>query len=184
MTISCYHPFQKLCYIDPSGGGSVLLAATGPRILSLDLTNGGVLSKWPDDTPTLEEQSNGDLQGRPSSDDSPRKRRKVTSPERPEEQESPESSVSVEFVSERAKGQRRKKRKIVQSTSPSVSQIISTADGRHVIAVTAEDKCVRVFELDSLGRLKPLSERQGIHIHAQRNCAYCGIDVCPRDCVR
>ena len=182
--MSCYHPFQKLCYIDPSGAGQVLLAATGPRILSLDLKNGGVLSRWPHDTPAPEEQSDGDLYGRPSSDDSPRKRRKISPQEGAEEQESPESSVSIEFVSERAKGQRRKKKKIVQPTLPNVSQIISTADGTHVIAVTAEDKCIRVFELDSVGRLKQLSERQGTHINAQRDCAYRGIDVCRRDCVR
>ena len=164
MAMTTCHPFQKLCCTNRTGDSSFLLAATGPYILSLDLKNGGVLSKWPANTPGLEESSNGNVRGRDVDDDSPNKRRKISPSEGVDEQYSRESSVSIEIVSERAKGQRRKKKKIVQSTLPNVSQIISTTDGRLVIAVTAEDKCIRVFELDSRGRLKPLSERKETHV--------------------
>jgi tRNA (guanine-N(7)-)-methyltransferase subunit TRM82 len=181
MAMSYYHPIQKLCYIDQSHGGEFLLAATGPYILSLDLKHGGVLSKWPDDAQALENPSNGGTHGRPIDDESPRKRRKVSPSQRSEEQESRESSVSIEFVSERARGQRRRKKKIVQSILPNVSQIISTTDGRHAIAVTADDKCIRVFDIGPLGRLRPLSERKETHVFGERDYAYCGADVCQRD---
>ena len=165
-----YHPFQKLCYISQASDINILLAANGPYILSLDLKNGGVSSKWPDDTahspPAQHFEASragagaGALGGTDKEDDPPNKRRKVSASQQ-EEQNSCESSSSIEFVSERAKGQRRKKKIVSKSALPNVSHLISTADGLHVIAVTAEDKCIRVFELNSLGNLRPLSERQG-----------------------
>lgn len=160
MNISHHHPFQKLCYIRQYGDIGLLLAATGPNILSLDLQNGGVLSRWPNDLSQSAER-NGDLNSRFMDDDPPTKRRKLSPSQQQEEerQDSRESSISIEFVSERAKGQRRKRKKIVNSALPNVSQVICTVDGRHIIAVTAEDKCIRVLELDVLGRLNLLSER-------------------------
>jgi tRNA (guanine-N(7)-)-methyltransferase subunit TRM82 len=186
--MSYYHPFQKLCYISQSGGDGLLLAAAGPQILSLDLTNGGILSRWPDDAPRSDEKpsyersTNGEMLGRSVDDDPPTKRRK-TSPSQEEDQDSRESSISVEFVSERAKGQRRKKKKVVKSPPPNVSHILSTGDGRHVVAVTAEDKCVRVFELVAAGFLKLLSERQGSYVSLDMGCAYYCVDVCQKDFV-
>jgi tRNA (guanine-N(7)-)-methyltransferase subunit TRM82 len=162
-----YHPIQKLCYINRSNDIGCLLAAIGPSILSIDLKSGGVISKWPDESTQLptgqndKASQNGLLHARVEGEDQPNKRRKL-SPSHDEGQSSPESSVSIEFVSERSKGQRRKKKKVVETPSPNVSHLTSTTDGRHVIAATAEDKCIRVFELDSEGRLKPLSERQGM----------------------
>ena len=185
MSMSCYHPFQTLCYVSQSGGIGLLFAAAGPHILSLDLRNGGVLSKWPDEAPqsaqmqVYEGSRNGDTDDDPSN-----KRRKLSPSQVEEEQESPESSVSVEFVSERVKGQRRKTKKVVKSTLPNVSHILSTRNGQYVVAVTAEDKCIRVFELEDFGRLKLLSERQGSHVRVDVNCAYHCVDVCRRDFVQ
>lgn len=165
MTTTC-HPFQKLCYVPQPDGIGLLLAANGPNILSVDLRKGLVASKWPDDTRRLpdvqdhEVSQAGGLGGTSREDDPPSKRRKL-SPFRQYEQASSESSVSIEFVSQRLKGQRRKKKIDPEFALPNVSHLISTADGLHVIAVTAEDKCIRVFELDAVGSLKPLSERHG-----------------------
>jgi tRNA (guanine-N(7)-)-methyltransferase subunit TRM82 len=164
--MSHYHPFQKLCYSKQSGRIGFLLAATGPHVLCVDLENGGVPSKWPDnvDRPTdgksYEGSRNGDLPSESMEDDPSSKRRKLSPSQEDKEEESPGSSVSIEFVSERAKGQRRKK-KIVDSALPNVSHVVATLDGRHVIVVTAEDKCIRVFSINSSGRLKLSSERQG-----------------------
>lgn len=157
MIMSHYHPFQKLCYICQAGGISLLLAAVGPHVLALDLKNGGMVSKWPEDV--ISSAENGDLARNSMNDDPPIKRRKLSPSHEGEHQDSSGSSVSVEFVSERTKGQRRKKKKILKSPSPNISHIISTANGRHVIAVTAEDKRIRVFELTTTGGLKLLSER-------------------------
>ncbi len=189
MSMSHYHPFQKLCHIIQSGDSGLLLAAAGPYILSLDLKNGGVLLKWPNDVHESSERQaeegsrNGDFVGNTLDGHRPTKRRKLSFSQEEEEQDARQSSVSIEFVSERAKGQRRKK-KIVKSSLPNVSHVLSTVDGRHVVAVTAEDKCIRVFELDSLGHLKLLSERQGSRPTSDVDCAYCCVDVCQRDFVR
>ncbi|KAF7509524.1 hypothetical protein GJ744_007924 [Endocarpon pusillum] len=163
MTTPACHPFQKLCCISQSGDIHLLLVATGPHILSLDLKNGGILSRWPNDAVqsaerrSLEELGNGIMD-----DDPPAKRRKPNLSKRQQdeqEDESRDSSTSVEFVSERAKGQRRKKKETVKAVLPNVSHIIATLDGLRVVATTAEDKCIRVFELDSSGQLTLLSER-------------------------
>jgi tRNA (guanine-N(7)-)-methyltransferase subunit TRM82 len=183
------HPFQKLCYISRSDGRDLLLAATGPYILSLDLRNGGVVSKWPDENPQAVPQQtnkgsrNGKPVGRSTDDDPPTKRRKL-SPAEEEEQNSRESSVSIEFVSERVKGQRRQKKKLLRSALPNVTHVMSTTSGGHVIAVTAEDKCIRVFDLDSGGGLKLLSERQGSQLSSDMYHAYRCVDVCQKGFVR
>lgn len=186
MSISHYHPFQKLCCINLSGDIHLLLAATGPHILSLDLKNGGILSKWPNDgLQSAKKQSLGESRNGLMDDDPPAKRRKPNTSDRQQdgqEDDSRGSSISVEFVSERAKGQRRKK-KIMKSVLPNVSHIIATRDGCHVVATTAEDKCIRVFELNSSGQLKLLSERHRGHISIIVDCAYGCIDVCQRDSV-
>ena len=182
------HPFQKLYYISQSGNIHLLLVATGPNILSLDLKNGGILSKWPNDAvqsaerQSLEESGNGVMD-----DDPPAKRRKPNPSnwqQDEQEDDSRDSSISVEFVSERAKGQRRKKKKTVKPVLPNVSHIIATLDGFHVVATTAEDKCIRVFELDSSGQLRLLSERHNDRISIIVDCAYRCIDVCQRDSVQ
>jgi tRNA (guanine-N(7)-)-methyltransferase subunit TRM82 len=160
-----YHPIQKLCYSKQSPTSGFLIAATGPYVLCIHLHNCGVTSRWPEDVerPTdknsYQASSNGDLVHE-TMDDHPSKRRKLSPSPGDKGEDSPESSASIEFVSERAKGQRRKK-KIVTSALPKVSHIVATLDGRHVIAVTAQDKCIRVFSLNSSGCLKLASERQG-----------------------
>ncbi|KAF2806880.1 tRNA methyltransferas-like protein [Mytilinidion resinicola] len=42
---------------------------------------------------------------------------------------------------------------------PNVSKLLVTSNSQHLVAVTAEDKCLRVFRLDLTGRLEPLSQR-------------------------
>jgi tRNA (guanine-N(7)-)-methyltransferase subunit TRM82 len=42
---------------------------------------------------------------------------------------------------------------------PNFSTLILSRNGQYLVAVTGEDKCVRVFETDSHGRLHQLSER-------------------------
>lgn len=166
MSISRYHPIQKLCYIHESSGRDIVLAATGPYILSLDFRNGGLLSRWPEDVDQevnhegRDGSRNGNFVGNSVGNDPPTKRRKTSPFQEEDQQGSGESFESIEFVSERAKGQRRKKKQAVKSTLPNISHIISTVNGRYITAVTADDKCIRVFEIDSTGRLKPLSQRQ------------------------
>lgn len=44
-----------------------------------------------------------------------------------------------------------------------VIKLASTSKGRHVVAVTAEDKCIRVFELTENGVMHQVSERFALY---------------------
>jgi tRNA (guanine-N(7)-)-methyltransferase subunit TRM82 len=156
------HPFQKLCYIDKSDRG-LLLAAGESYIYSFRLATGEILSTWPldfDNDPS--DVENGVATQRDHAREPPSKKRRLSAEE--DAAQSSDSSLSVEIVAERAKGQRRKKTP-VDSKLPNVSHLIATKDAKHVVAVSIEDKCIRVFELGSVpgpgsrGNLKLLSER-------------------------
>ena len=149
------HPFQKIHHVRRREGG-LLLAAAGPYLHSLDLKTGVLLSSWP----AGKKERNGSVAAfndRTDDDQRPAKKQKT---ETSGDEESDVSSDSVNLVTEgapRVKGQRRKPKKV--SPPPNVSHLLATSSGSHVIAVTAEDKCVRVFELQGSGRLKSLTER-------------------------
>ena len=157
------HPVQKLCYLD--GSDDLYFAAAGPYIYSVSREKADetvIVSTWPgEDDDCFSEAENGLAASKDPV--RPSKKRKLSEGEAASE--SSESSISVEIVAERAKGQRRKA-KSVQSKLPNVSHLIAAKDRKHVIAVTAEDKCIRVLELTSVlesrhhrGRLKLLTQR-------------------------
>ncbi|KAF2230764.1 hypothetical protein EV356DRAFT_508232 [Viridothelium virens] len=53
-----------------------------------------------------------------------------------------------------------KKRKIAnEQKRPNVIKLLCTRDEKNIVAVTAEDKCIRVFNLKENGKLEQLSER-------------------------
>jgi tRNA (guanine-N(7)-)-methyltransferase subunit TRM82 len=156
------HPFQKLCYVD-MGHRDLLFAAAGSYIYSFWLASGEILSTWPSNSDDdLSDTGNGVAAKKDHAGESPSKKRKLSA--QGVAAESSDSSISVEIVAERAKGQRRK-RKTIDSKPPNVSHLIAAKDQKHIIAVTTEDKCIRVFELGSVleqgggGKLKLLSKR-------------------------
>jgi tRNA (guanine-N(7)-)-methyltransferase subunit TRM82 len=193
MPPSYYHPIQKLCSIGNGKYANILLVAVGPYILSLDLKVGDVLSQWPvhppqsDQAQAFEVPGCGELSERYVKDGPKSKRRKVTpSRENDEVQQAKDprdSSTSPEFVSERFNERSRGPKEVSRSTLPNVSHIICTVDGYHVLAVTAEDKCIRVFKLELSGHLKLLSERHFSQISTASSCAYSCVDVCQKDFV-
>ncbi|KAL8706748.1 MAG: hypothetical protein Q9201_000273 [Fulgogasparrea decipioides] len=67
-------------------------------------------------------------------------------------------SSSAEIVIEDGKSKPSKSTK-PRPTTPNVVNLASTADGQFVVAVTDEDKCIRVFRLSPNGILQQLSER-------------------------
>ena len=180
-TTKHHHAFQKLCYFGFTlDGPQLLLAAAGSQIFSFCLRSGDLLAQWPskdDETGDSDLPENGE-DGR--EDEPPSKKRKMTK----SNESSTDSSESVEIVAERAKGQRRKA-KVVNATLPKVSHLIATKDKKNVVAVTAEDKCIRVFELRKGARLKLLSERSDqLLLYLWTNVLLIETGVCPRDCVR
>ena len=148
-----HHPFQKLCLVPRTVEKlSLLLAAAGPSILTYDSETRKVLSHGP---PFGEAIPKDDWQAQESANGpSPAKRRKLDHPTLSQEA----SEESVEIVAERRKGERRKP-KIEESKPPNVSHLIATSNGRSVIAITTEDKCITVFSLSRAGNLIVESQR-------------------------
>lgn len=146
---TAHHPFQKLCYVPRTAKRpSLLLAAAGATILTYDLEIRKLLNHGPPFDEAASEDKDS-IDG-----PSPAKRRKLDHSKLSQEN----SEDSVEIVAERKKGERRKP-KVEESKLPNVSHLIATSNGRNVIAITTEDKCITVFTLDSVGRLIVESQR-------------------------
>ena len=137
-------PFQCLLYCEflSRQGARFLLAASGSKILSFDGVTGQLKSTWS----ALKEEGVEATQERPA------KRLK-----RSESQQSSRSS-SAEIVIQDISGSR-SRGKGQPVAEPYILRLIKTADSRHVIAVTAEDKCVRVFRYADDGILSHFSSR-------------------------
>ena len=153
-------PFQKLCCIQlVNGQQPFLLAASGSVILSLDLKNGSILSRWPNEQNGNAAELDSELINGDS--ERPSKRRKVASEESITlSREASESSI--EIISERKKGERRKP-KVETAKKANISHLITSSDGATVVAVTAEDKTINVFQVQSPGELVLASQRFVAH---------------------
>ena len=160
------HPFQCLLVRGPSGASpAVLVAAAGYQLHSYDLADGSPLSIWPEgtgrtltkldglpkgvekvpqivDNGTLPDESARELQ-------SPRKRQKLS--QGADESQVETNGGTAQLADESSLLQLNNRLAIIRLTM--------AHDGRHVVAVTGEDKCIRVFELEEGGRLSLLSER-------------------------
>ncbi|KAK5102374.1 tRNA (guanine-N(7)-)-methyltransferase non-catalytic subunit trm82 [Exophiala xenobiotica] len=151
-----HFPAHKLCAVDQEPTG-LILAATGTCIQSLTLNGDQPLSIWPrDDVESSGDEESGD-EGRPA------KRLKLSNGEKPslgrEASEASEASIDIKVEGRpRQKGERRKP-KVPDTTLPHVSHLIATSDGSHAIAITSEDKAVRVFKVSDSGKLHQVSSR-------------------------
>ena len=147
------HPFQKLCHVPKtSGRSSLLLAAAGPTIFVFTAVNGSLLNHVPPvvETDPEKELDEDEFAAVPNA----AKRRKLDHPALSRD----ESEDSVEIVAERRKGERRKP-KVENSKLPNVSHLVATSDGRHIIAVTTEDKSINIYSLMDSGQLTLISQR-------------------------
>ena len=158
------HPYQCLLYCSRPGQAEagILVASSGPYIHTFNVHNGTYLSSWPsgqglakskkdDATAELGSGLTGKTETYQEDSQRPRKRRK-SSPPRDDSGSSTEIVVSggdADDLSPRLK----------PAISPPVIKLAGTSDGQHVVAVTGEDKCIRVFELPEDGCLIQLSER-------------------------
>ncbi|KAK5944120.1 tRNA (guanine-N(7)-)-methyltransferase non-catalytic subunit trm82 [Knufia obscura] len=151
-----HYPANKLCLVYQDST-DIILAATGTYIQSLSLTTKKPFSIWPRED--VGDPSDDEDLG----DDRPAKRPKLETGEKPslrlETSEASEASIDIKVEGKpRQKGERRTP-KIPDTSLPHVSHLIATSDGKHAIAVTAEDKAVRVFGINKSGNLKQLSSR-------------------------
>jgi len=158
------HPYQCLLYcsgFDQSEGG-ILVAASGPYIHTFSADNGSHISTWPPIRATKQYDERATKAPPISTDqlvvendnaafERPQKRRRLSSVRE-------DSGSSAEIVvgggSKDVEGLETK-----QSSSPPVVNLACTSTGQRVVAVTGEDKCIRVFELTAGGIISQLSER-------------------------
>lgn len=160
--MSTCHLFQKLCYVKGSSElPEALLAASGPYICCYSFKD-KLTARWPtseddvdvdvDDLSDKESPNANGVGERPA-----KRQRLYTSEDTLLSRE--ESEDSVEIISERTKGQRKKPKPVTTNKLPDVSHILSTEDGRHVVVVTTDDKCIRVLERRKNSKLRTISER-------------------------
>ncbi|PVH88513.1 hypothetical protein DL98DRAFT_648623 [Cadophora sp. DSE1049] len=166
--------------------GNILAAARGSSIDSFNLENGSLLSTWtcPASQDTIDKEKPSTIKGQkkaetPNSvttaeadiqaeDGPPAKKRKLSS----ENVEAKVEELSTSTSNNKQEQQDGKKKKQKQNNrseavasglqAPAVIALAATKDGRHVIAVTGEDKSIRVFESIEEGgshRLQHLSQR-------------------------
>lgn len=151
-------PFQRLLYCSRQGSSplNVLLAASGPSIRVFNADDSTFISRWSHIEPPRSEKKTRDRS--PGSHDEnslegpPGKRKKLFN------DDNPSDTPSVEVVAEGGR-KKRPKAKRQDFSIPSVALLTATTDGKYIIAVTGEDKYVRVLELLEDGTLKQLSQR-------------------------
>lgn len=159
------HPYQCLCYCQRASQSEpgILVGASGCYIHTFSAQNGRYLSTWPSleifaqTQPAGEEtEKQSELLDRkcaPENDSTrPTKRQKVSLAR----DESGSSSAEIVVAGDGGNGERMSPQVLPRSP---IIKLAGTSNGQKVVAVTGEDKCIRVFNLAADGTLTQLSER-------------------------
>ncbi|KAJ6101945.1 hypothetical protein N7486_004372 [Penicillium sp. IBT 16267x] len=137
---SLQHPFQCLQYAKRNSQGlsNLLVAAAGRHLYSYDATSGKRLDVWPQDVESTVEPVPGAV---PTTEDDapPEKRRKLSPASEGQQEQKPASKKPL--------------------TGTTIPLLVTSSDGKYVIATTGDGKTIRVFELSDDGKLKELSSR-------------------------
>lgn len=138
---SFQHPFQSLKLVKRQSQGlpNVLVASAGSYIYSYAAESGQRLAVWPQHVETSRGATSAPTS---TSEDQapPEKRIRLSSPENDSEQKPAATTDGP-------------------TTWTNIPMVLATSDGKHVVALTAEDKCIRVFSLTEDGHFKELSSR-------------------------
>lgn len=142
---SFQHPIQSLKIVKRQSQGlaNVLVASAGPYLYTYAAESGQRLTTWPQN---VETSHGAAFASTATSEDQapPEKKIKLSSPE--SENEGKTAATSNNSVNS-------------SPTWTNIPIVLATSDGKHVVALTAEDKCIRVFSLSEDGKLKELSSR-------------------------
>jgi len=133
------HPFLRVQHVDGQSTGSqnLLIASSGPRLYSYAAESGQRLATWP-----------RDVDGTEGNQEPPEKKRKVSNSEAP-------GSEELKSAGEYSR------QSPVSITWSSIPLLVASSSGKHVVALTSEDKCIRVFSVGDDGALEQLSARYG-----------------------
>ena len=141
-------PYQRL-----QRSGNILIAARGSSIDSFSLEDGSLLSTWTNTPPAKSEPPIPKTEPTTASTP-PAKRRKISPGEEEDEKvEEKTEDIPKPQNGSAPPGKKDKKKQNNRSDavasgleSPAIIALSVTKDGKYVIAVTAEDKSIRVFE--------------------------------------
>ena len=149
-------PFQCLlaCYRSADNLKSVLIAASGASIYSFSIPDGSLLSVWPSRVNSVAKvivNTGPSISNKESQP--PEKRRKLSS------SSNVSDSSSAEIVVGNGQNRGRKKSRRRAIIPPGVTKLVGTSNSKFIVAVTSEDKGIRVFSLLENGTLEQSSER-------------------------
>ncbi|KAF9886841.1 tRNA (guanine-N(7)-)-methyltransferase non-catalytic subunit trm82 [Aspergillus nanangensis] len=132
-------PFQTITFVDRDHAvaPSLLISSAGAKLYSYAAETGERLASWPQDVAVDSSKAIG-TEASSEGQGPPGKRRKVSEP----------SDQAAEGPTE--------SQKVTWSNIPIV---LASSNGQYVIALTAEDKCIRVFQLSPEGTFQQLSQR-------------------------
>jgi tRNA (guanine-N(7)-)-methyltransferase subunit TRM82 len=123
-----------------SGSAGFLVASAGRRLYSYSAVNGQCLDAWPKTVESSSELA--------SNDQVPaEKRRKI----------SPAPDAQKEESKEKPWTKKASGNQLPEWTN--IPILLTSSDGKHVVALTADDKCIRVFSLSEDGMLDEISSR-------------------------
>lgn len=159
------HPYQCLYYCQqPSQSESdVLVAASGSCIYTFSAQNGRYLSTWPSHNEIEQTQPvSHKSENKPETphlkspaqngSERPTKRQKTSLARQESSSSSAEIVVAADIYDYELSNPQ-------QPSKPPIIKLAGTSNGRQLVAVTGEDKCIRVFDLAADGTLTQLSER-------------------------
>ncbi len=161
---------MKIPYNCLHAHGRVLFSTRGGKIHTFSLPDGAHIATWKH--PELETCTAAGSQADPAAgkeaeeaevaivadevEQPPAKRQKVAEDDNAQQVKTDEDKASAK------KGRRKEQRKpkpIPVPDRPVIIQLATTADGSHLVAVSAHDKAVWVFSHDGSGQLAQLSKR-------------------------
>ena len=144
MTGHFQHPFHCVQFLDRQSNGSqdLLIASAGPKIYSYAAKSGQRLAVWPQNAEP------SDKDGAENSQEPPEKKRRVSDSGAPKREDA--KSAAKEMGKPTAS--------IEWSNIP---LLVASSNGKHVVALTGEDKCIRVLSVGEDGVLDQLSARYG-----------------------
>ncbi|KAM3507081.1 hypothetical protein MY11210_007294 [Beauveria gryllotalpidicola] len=161
---------MKIPYNCLHARGGVLFGARGGKIHTFSLADGAHIATWKhpeletcaaagSEAPTTVANEAGRVGGSAMMDEAeqpPSKRLKVAEDDAPKNMDDDEDEAS----GKKARGrERRKPKPIPVPDRPVIIQLTTTADGSHLVAVSAHDKAVWVFSHNGSGQLTQLSKR-------------------------
>lgn len=149
MAAKLQHPFQRIQFFKPAPAAQKLLvAAAGPKLYCYAAETGRRLGVWPQDQETANGQNSNIAEKGTNADgqEPPGKKRKL--------------SPSADEPSNDSKPNTKETGKSQSSSSWShIPLLVTSPTGKYIVAVTPEDKCIRVFEVSEGGVLQQVSER-------------------------